>query len=268
MHRKVTTIAAAAVIAGTALAGSASAATLKGTVVHANKRAHSFVVAGRSGKLAAIHARKSPRVGRLVTVRARKLRNGTYGASRVHVGRRSHRAHFRGVVTFVDRAHARFVVSARGVSLAVHRKRSRAAAAADTMPAPGTQVTVDGSIDDQGDIEADTVENDGENNNSSDLEGRVLNIDPQGRTLTITADDNDEIQGGTITVHIPDTFDITSYHVNDMVQILATLNPDGTYTAVNSSQDDSSEEADNEQHQEGDHHSDGSQSDANKGGND
>ncbi len=255
MYRRISTIAAAAaVVAGSALAGTASAATLKGTVVHVNKRAHSFVVAGRGGRLTAIHAKRTPALGRSVTVRARRLRNGTFAASRVHVGRSSRRARIRGVVTFVDRAHGRFVVSSRGVSLVVRRtfrKGVRAAAAADALPAPGTEVTVDGSLGSQGDIEADTVQNDGQNNNYSDLEGQVLSIDPVGRTLTITADDSDEIRGATLTVRLPDTFDIASYHVGDVIQIVATANPDGSYTAVGSSEDGNVQQADAQNDQQG-----------------
>jgi hypothetical protein len=222
--------------------------------VHANKRAHSFVVASRRGQLTEVHAGWIPALGRSVTVHARRLRNGTFAATGMRVGRLIQRARVRGVVTFVDRADGRFVVSSRGVSMVIdraHRARLRAAAAADSLPAPGTEVTVVGSLDNQGNVQADTVENDGQYNNYTDLEGQVLSIDTVARTLTITADDNNEIKGASILVHLPDTFDINVYHLGDVLQLVATPNPDGSYTAVGTSQDGGTQEADGQDSQQG-----------------
>lgn len=146
---------AVGVIAATALipVSAASAATIRGEVVHINKSAHSFTVADRHGHLSAIHANRTPAAGRIVTVSARQLRNGTFAATRVHSGRRSHHVHIRGLVTYVDRARRLFVVSARGVSLVVHARHTSASSGrmvrsamlpGDTLPALGTEVTVDG----------------------------------------------------------------------------------------------------------------------------
>lgn len=242
MVRRIGIIVALATVVVMASAATASAATLRGKVVHRNRHAHSFVIAKRSGRLIAIHSRKSPALGRRVTVQGRFLSNGSFGARRVDVGRRSSSVRIRGVVTYSDAAGGRFVVSARGVSLAVSKS-----AAADAPPAVGTVVTVDGSFDDgDGDIDADTVEEDGQNGDYADLEGQILSIDLVARTLTITADDNDEITGATITVHIPDTWDMSTYAVGDEVEIVATLDSDGTYLAVEASLNGDGHEADDQ----------------------
>ncbi len=254
---------AVGVIAATALipVSAASAATIRGEVVHINKSAHSFTVADRHGHLSAIHANRTPAAGHIVTVSARQLRNGTFAATRVHSGRRSHHVHIRGLVTYVDRARRLFVVSARGVSLVVHARHTSASSGrmvrsamlpGDTLLALGTEVTVDGSLDNQGDIQGDSVNNDGQNNNTADLEGQILSIDPAARTVTISASDNNEIAGATILVHIPDTFDITTYHVGDVLQLVATLEADGSYTAVGTSDDGNVDQADNQNDKQGD----------------
>jgi hypothetical protein len=256
MHRKITIAVAGLAVSVAVLAagGVASAATLKGTVVHKNKRARSFVVAEPSGRLRAVHANKSPALGRRVVVTARKLRNGTFAAQRVRVGKKSRRARIRGRVTYASARRGLFVVSARGVSLVVHKRRARAraaSAAATGLPPVGSDVTVTGSLDDQG-VDADTIENDGEHHNFVDLEGIVLAISADGKTLTLSADDNDDVSGGTVTVHLPDGFDASRYAVGHEVQIRASLNPDGTYTAVGSSDDEGAEAADDEAGVQGD----------------
>lgn len=276
MYVRICRTAAVLALVSSAWAGSASAATLKGTVVHLDKRAHSFALANRAGRLTEVHAAHLPAVGRSVTVRARQLRNGTFAASRVRLTGHRSAVRVRGLVTFVDRAHNRFVVSFHGGSLVVNRGHAargahagdlRALLAADvTLPAVGTEVTVDGSVDDQGDIDAHAVEDDGQNTDAADLEGRVLSVDATLRTVTISADDDDEIAGASITIDIPQTFDMTGYQVGDVLELVATPNPDGTYTAVDTSQDGSTGQADGQHGQQGDDGGDGSTQQPGDGG--
>lgn len=70
--------------------------------------------------------------------------------------------------------------------------------------------------------------------------------------MTISASDNNEIAGATILVHIPDTFDITTYHVGDVLQLVATPEADGSYTAVGTSDDGNVDQADNQNDKQGD----------------
>ena len=258
-----TTAVGAALLASLAIGGVAqakpartAAAKLKGAVVHRIDHAHAFVIADARGKMTAIHATRSPAVGRTVTVDVRRLRNGRFAAKRIAVGSRIRKTQIRGTVTFANRRAGAFVVSARGVSLLVHRSgarhgRARAATVRDGVPAVGTIVTVDANLDQNGELEANSIDEHGEDNGTIDLEGVITAIDAAERTLTITADDDDE-SGASLTVHLPDAFDLTAFTVGDAVELEATLNDDGSYTAMYSSKDNDADDADDTSDDQGD----------------
>jgi hypothetical protein len=233
---------AALLVAGVAVAP-ASAATLKGTVVHRNSHAHSFVVAMSHGRLVAIHARTSPRPGRVVRVSARLLRNGTYAAKSVRVvGHRRH-VKMRGTVTY-SRGRL-FTLSARGASILIRRgtRGRRAVAASDTAPPAGSVVLVDANVDENGDVEANDVNEEGQANDGIDLEGTVLKIDTAARTLTISADD-EHASGAALIIHVPAGIDLTGFTVGRQVELTVTRNPDGTFVLQQGSGDDNEQEAD------------------------
>jgi hypothetical protein len=257
VYQKRTTAISAATACAALLAfvGVASAATLKGVVVHKNSRAHSFVIADRQGHLSAIHVKRAPRTGRTVVVNAHRLRNGTWAASKIRVGHAAHRARIHGTVTFVNAVKRAFVVSARGVSLLVHRGHRGRAAAADALPPVGTVVTVDINVEDNGDVNATGVDEQGQDHNGIDLEGTVLAIDTAARTLSISSDD-DEQSSSALTVHVPASFDLTKFHVGDSVELIVSLNPDGSYTLEQSSNDSSAEHAQNPSDEQGNGHGD------------
>ncbi|MHB8659773.1 MAG: hypothetical protein ACYC91_17860 [Solirubrobacteraceae bacterium] len=158
-------------------AGVAQANVLKGTVVHRNARAHSFVVADSSGRLSAIHSSRAVRVGSLVVVSVRRVRNGTFAAQRIRIVGRHSRARAGGVVTHVDRSRNTFTLSASGVSMLVRRAGRGHAYAADALPPVGTTVSVTGKLDNQGELEAQSVSEDGTQTSGIDLEGSVLSVD-------------------------------------------------------------------------------------------
>src|ERR687887_837200 len=58
----------------------ASAMTFEGTVVHRNPHAGAFVVATPDGIMRTVHTARRVRVGWMVRVRARWMRNGTWDA--------------------------------------------------------------------------------------------------------------------------------------------------------------------------------------------
>jgi hypothetical protein len=254
-----TTAVGAALIASLAIGGVAQAkpaTKLKGTVVHRIAHARAFVITDARGRMTAIHATRSPAVGRKVTVDVRRLRNGRFSAKRITVGSRIRKAQIRGTVTFANRRAGAFVVSSRGVSLLVHRSATRgatarAATAADGVPAVGTIVTVDASLDQDGEFQADQVDEHGEDTGTIELEGVITAIDAANRVLTISADDDDE-SGASLTVHLPDTFDLAAFTVGDAVELEATLNDDGSYTAMYSSKDNDADDADDTSDDQGD----------------
>jgi hypothetical protein len=243
MIRKLGLAGFAAVLVLAVAAGTASAQTLRGTVVHRNARAHSFVVANSKGALSAVHARKTFKTGRVVRVSAVRLRNGTFSLRTAHVLGRTRHARIRGTVTFVKRGA--YVVSAPGTSLLVKDNSP------SQTPSVGDQVQVNGTIDDQGDIEEQDVQQIGTDNGNMELEGVVLGVDQQARTLSISADDDNE-SGSALTVDVPQSFDITQFTTGQEVELSVTPNGDGTFTLAASSDDDNANDANDQNKQQGD----------------
>jgi hypothetical protein len=245
VHRgAVAAIAAAAALAG--LAGVAEAKTLKGVVVHHNRNAHSFVVADRAGHLYAIHGRHAPRIGSEVVVTAKRLRDGTYRLQREHSAGRAGRAvRIRGVVSWVNRRTGEFTISAPGVSLLVVHSSRRAARAADAMPSVGTEVVATGAVDDQGELEDQAVQEVGQDTDGVDLEGTVLSIDTTARTITVSADDNDE-SGSSIIVSVPATLDLSQFTQGEEVELKVQPTGAGTATLLGSADDENAQTADDQ----------------------
>jgi len=240
-HRKAVFVIAAAL--ALVLAGPASAATWRGTVVHRNHSARSIVVATSTGKMVAVHTRRAVRIGRVVRVNARRLRNGTYSARSLRVLGTRRRVRLRGTVTYVNRHRRLFTLSARGASVLLHARRARAAraiAADDAMPTSGSQVVTNAEIDDQGDLEAQDVKDEGDDNDGIELEGKLLAVDKDARTLNVSADDDDE-SGDAVTVNVPGSFDITQFKVGDEVELTVTKESDGSFTLQKADTDDENE---------------------------
>ncbi len=263
-------LAATAALGG--MAGAAEANTLRGAVVHHNRRAHSFVVADRAGRLYAVHAAHAPRLGSEVVLRAKRLRNGTYqlqGERRV--GRAGRRVRIRGVVSYVDRRTGAFTVSAPGVSMLVVRPHSRVAhvaGAADAPPPVGTQVVATGTVDGQGDLEDQSVQSVGTQTNGIDLEGTVLAVDQTAGTITVSADDSEQ-SGASVTVTVPSTLDISQFTTGEEVELIVQPTGPGTATLLGSADDQSAQTANDSSNQQGNNpggDSQGNNSQGNDGG--
>jgi hypothetical protein len=248
------------------LSAQASAATVKGTVVHANKRAHTFVVAGRSGRLSALHSRRNLRAGSVVAVSARKLKDGTFRARKTHIRGHKSRARVRGLVTWASSRG--FTVAANHASLVVRRSSS------STAPTLGTPVQVDVEIDDQGDLDEHHCKEVGDVPGQIKLEGIVLATDTTANTITISGDDDEgedvgddsatasdhgsgDGEDGTedlrpeIVVHVPDA---TQFTVGQKVELIVTgPAADGSFTLV---------KVDDDQGDDGDHSGPGPTGDA------
>ena len=260
MHRKsllwIATLALAAVLG---LSAQASAATVKGTVVHANKRAHTFVVAGRSGRLSALHSRRNLRAGSIVAVSARKLKNGTFRARKTRIRGHKNRARVRGLVTWASSRG--FTVAANHASLVVRRSNT------GSDPTLGAPVQVDVTIDDQGDLDEHHCKQTGDVPDQMKLEGTVLATDTAAGTITISGDDDqgedagedhamashdggsgddDPSEGDTpnpeIVVHVPDA---TQFTVGQKVELIVTgPAADGSFTLVKVDDDQGDNEGD------------------------
>jgi hypothetical protein len=258
-HPKFAVAVLVAAICTIGLAAEASARAFKGTVVHRNARAHSFVVALPSGQLRAIHARRSPRGGKVVLVSGRRLRNGTWSSSSIRAVGARHRVRIRGTVTYVNRRRGLFTLSARGTSVLVHRRTRRGqvrAAVTSGLPPVGRVVVADVTTDGPGTLQADNVNEVGPDTGTIDLEGVILAVDANASTITLSADDQEE-SGASVVIHAGPTFDLSKYAVGQTEQFAVTQNPDGTFELVGSSGDDNGQVADDQSGEQGDNSDDG-----------
>lgn len=244
MHRKpLPWIAVLALAAVLGLSAQASASTIRGTVVHTNRSAHTLVVAGRGGRLTVISSRRMARVGSVVRVSARKTKSGALEARRLRVRGHSRHARLRGIVTWASSRG--FTVASRGASLLVHKSSSGEGAPV------GTPVEDDVTIDDQGDLNDDNCHQLGAVPAQIKLEGVVLSTNPTAETITISGDDDeadgaemsddngsgdggdddqDENMNPQIVVHVPDA---TAFTVGEKVELIVTgPAADGSFTLV------------------------------------
>jgi hypothetical protein len=254
MHRKpLLWVAALALAAVLGLSAQASASTVKGTVVHANKRAHTFVVAGRHGRLTVVSSRRVARAGSVVSVSVRRTRAGLLRARHMHV--RGHRRHarIRGIVTWENAKG--FTVASSSASLLVHKSSS------DDGAPVGTPVQSNVTIDDQGDLEDDDTQQVGQVPAQIKLEGVVLSTDPTAETITISGDDDQEDAGASmsddggdqgntqpaIVIHVPDA---TKFMVGDQVELIVTgPASDGSFTLVSVDEQEGQNQGDDNQGQ-------------------
>jgi uncharacterized membrane protein YgcG len=203
------------VVLATALVpGVASAAVLKGTVVK-RSAAKTFVLAGASGRLTVVHARRAPRVRRAVTLHGRRLSDGSFRATRVRAGGLRRRARIRGTVAF--RSRRSFSVVGRGAELRVRGRSARV----------GSRVVADVKLSDDGDPTAGAVKNMGDDTDGFELEGTLTAVDTTAGTITIT----DEDGSGSITVTVPATIDSSGLQVGQKIELSVTQSG-GTLTVV------------------------------------
>ncbi|HYV15352.1 MAG TPA: hypothetical protein VE972_04980 [Conexibacter sp.] len=239
-------------MAALGVAAPAGAQALRGTVVHHNRHGHSFAVAAHDGSLHAVHARRLPAVGRVVRVDARRLGNGTFAASHVHGrGRRGH-THLLGTITYVDPSGKRLVLSSNGVSLLMRTSRRGGvhAASHEGLPAMGTVVDVSAVLPAGGMPIAQDITPVG-TDFTVKVEGNVVAVDATARTITITADDDDQ-SGAQLTIAVPDpAIDLTQIAPGDEVELLVALHSDGTYVLLGLAGDDDGEHADDPGDQQG-----------------
>ena len=223
-----------AMLGALALAAPAAAKTLHGTVVHQNTSQSSFVLAARRGNLTVISAKNLPRVGRIASVKVRRVTAGTATARRVRTRGTARSAVLRGRVSFAD-AHS-FALSANGASILIRDS--------GTPPNVGDNVAVRVAFGANDELDADEVNTTpAPTTRPMKIEGVIQAIDPTARTLTVTADDNegDDNQGDdnagaaddnpapTVTVDVPDTIDITQFSVGDEVELLVTPEASGSF---------------------------------------
>jgi len=210
----------------------------RGTVVHLNKRAHSFTIATGKGVMRAIHAKQMPRIGEVVIVWAHRLRNGTYALRGIRVvqkQKRAKRVRLRGVVSYVNPRRQLFVLSGEGVSLTI-RRRAAVRIASALLPTVGEREEVVAELEENGTVSAERITPQGETNGPFDLEGTVVSLDEATRTVVISAEDDDTL-GETVTVVVPATLPFPRYQVGEEVELQVVRGEAGlTLTGASSDQ--------------------------------
>ncbi|MHB8491450.1 MAG: hypothetical protein ACYDA6_04435, partial [Solirubrobacteraceae bacterium] len=159
------------------------------------------------------------------------------------------RVRARGVVTYVNRARGTFTLSSEGVSMLVSRPSARASAAA-ALPPVGTRVLVTGEVGPSGSLDVQTVKDDGTDVGAIDIEGSLTEVNATARTLLIGSEDA-SAAGGTVTVLVPESFDMTKFTVGQEVQLQVTLQANGTYLLTGSSSDEGTAGAEDRADQQG-----------------
>jgi hypothetical protein len=238
----------ATTLAALGIATAAQAHRIKkvaGTVVHVNKGAQSYIVAGR-GHLYAIHSASAPALGTKVKVSVHRLHNGTFSSTGVTTGKHPRHARVHGTVTHVNVAGDSYTVSGRGVSMLVQGHVGH------SLPAVGTVVTVTGPVDDEneGQVDEEDLQEEGEDNNGIYVEGVVLEVNELARTLTISSDD-DQSEGETVVVNVPPAFDITMFKVGEEVALNVQPLEGGGFELIGSASDEGEQGANDNEDEQG-----------------
>lgn len=230
-----------ALIAGAAVlvpASAMAAAPRKGVVIDFRAHAKTATVAAAGGRLVAVHTSKRARVGSVVKLSsARQLRNGTFSARLVRVGRARHARIRAKVVARVGRS---LMLSARGTTFAV-KLRGRRTMEHTATPPVGSTVVADVTIMDDGELEAADV-----NETAAPVAGQTLEVEGNvtandGTSLTVSARDDGVstdfvINGGGA--------DISGLTVGSEVELQVTVNADGTFTLAQGELNGDDQEAD------------------------
>jgi hypothetical protein len=236
-----------------AIAGVAQASSVKGTVVHRDAKAGSFVVANKKGKLFAVHSASTPALGSKVAVKVRKLTNGTYASTKApRAGKHQGHVRVHGTVSHVNGAAHTFTLSARGVSMLVVQRTMQGA------PKVGDVVTVTGSEDEEneGEIEEENLQEEGEDNNGFEVEGVILEINESARTLTISSED-DQSEGETLIVHVPESLSLSMFTVEEEVELNVKPLGGNEFELLGSNSDEGEQGADDNEDEQGEQDDEG-----------
>lgn len=79
------------------------------------------------------------------------------------------------------------------------------------MASLGENVTVETGIDDHGNLDEESIHDNGVQTSNIELEGVVMAGDPTARAISVSADD-DSVSGQSVLVSIPATFDMGPLH--------------------------------------------------------
>lgn len=210
-----------------------SAAFASGVVLKVQHATHLVAITNGKTKVSLVHTGASLRVGQRVTMSGRTLRNGTVAASSIRVIGRAHTVHFRGLL--LKKSGTRFVLSAGGAIIAVHRGGRTTSSASDAGPQPGATVDVTATVGTNGELDDDTVATASADTPGGKIEGK-LTIGTG--TVTVKSDEMN------LSIKVPTGFDLTKFATGDEVLVTFSQQADGSLLLTDISGDANPQEAD------------------------
>ena len=222
-----------------------SAALASGVVLKVKPSAKLVAVATSRTNVALVRSAAASRlrVGQRVAVTGRRLGNGTVRATSVRVVGKAHRVRFRALL--LAKSRTRYVVSAGGAVVTLHRSSRAASSVRGSGPHVGAQIDITATVnDDDDDLDED----------------RITVVDPAA--LGGTIEGKLTLGIGTVTVRsehlnlslkVPAGFDLSAFRTGDEVLAAFTQGADGSLTLTRLSTADDDEDED-EDHHDGDHH--------------
>lgn len=237
MRKLVFTLVVAGAVAFPAAAGAAS---FSGIVVAKQLRRHALVVTSRTGVVRVVHThRLGTRLGARVAVRAHRLRDGTFSATKVSVRGRAHRARIHGVV--VRRLRGRVLVAAGHSVLSIRTRQLFSLQDDNPGAQPGDEVDETVTID-NGNLDEDEVEEVG-HTQKLELEGSIVSV------TAPTSSTNGEIvlQVGSSTIHVvvPAGTQLPPLATGQNVELKVTLS--GSTFTLTKAEDEDDDQGDDDQ---------------------
>ena len=214
---------------GLILPAAAHAGTFTGVVIAKSAKRHALVTASKNGTVRTVRAPKAFRkigLGFVVKVNAAKLPDGTFAARGVTKIGLGHRARMRGSVVkrskrilYLSAGRSVFALALRGGSASKLRAGDRVSASATVGRAR---------------LFCDDVTPVG-HDDEIELEGIYLSTDEAVLSLAVHG-------RGLVKVTIPDGFDLPELTPGDEIYVLATVEPDGSFTLESIDDEDASDD--------------------------
>ena len=210
-----------------------SAALASGVVLQVKPSARIVAVATSRTHVTLVHSALASRlkVGQRVAVTGRRLGNGTLRASNVRIVGKAHRVHFRALL--LAKSRTRYVVSAGGALVTLHRGTRGTASARDSGPQPGAQVDVTATVAGDDELEEDDI---------SVADPAALGGSVEGKLTLGTATITIQSEHVNLSLKVPAGFNLSAFKTGDEVLAEFSQAADGSLTLTRLSTADDNED--------------------------
>jgi len=232
-------------LAVTAALAAPSAALASGVVLKVQPSARIVAVATSRTHVTLVHSAAAKRlhVGQRVAVSGRMLGNGTMRAAQIRVVGKAHQVRFRALL--LSKSRTRFVVSAGGAVVTLHRSSRATSSARDSAPAPGSHVDVTATVKDDDELDEDEI---------VVVTPAALGGSVEGRLTLGTGTITVRSEHLNLSLKVPAGFDLTAFRTGDEVLAEFSQGADGSLTLTRLSTADDDEDTDDDHGDDGGHH--------------